>query len=82
MTKIKQFVYTIRGCEWYGLCEIQSIEALPLIVRCTDLYLEGYRDDNPPDMREIVDYQIVLDIEDMVRIEHENPKGANDYENT
>jgi hypothetical protein len=72
VTKIKQFVYTIRGHEWYGLCEVQSIEALPLIVRCTDLYLEGYRDDNPPDMRDIVDYQIVLDIEDMVRIEHEN----------
>lgn len=78
MIKIKQFVYTIRGCEWYGLCEIQSIESLPLIVRCTDLYLEGYKDgtsgkdDNPPDMKDIVDYQIVLDIEDMVRLEHEN----------
>lgn len=72
MTKIKQFTYTIRGCVWYGLCEIQSIEALPLIVRCTDLYLEGYKDDNPPDMRDIVDYQIVLDIEDMVRVEYEN----------
>jgi hypothetical protein len=72
MTKIKQFSYTIKGFEWYGLCEIQSIEALPLIVRCTDLYLEGYRDDNPPDMRDIVDYQIILDIEDMVRIEVEN----------
>ena len=72
MTKLKQFAYKIRGLDWYGLCEVQSIEALPLIVRCTDLYLEGYRDDNPPDMRDIVDYQIVLDIEDMVRIEHEN----------
>ena len=72
MTKIKQFTYTLRGCEWYGLCEVQSIESLPLIVRCTDLYLEGYRDDSPPDMRDIVDYQIILDIEDMVRIEHEN----------
>jgi hypothetical protein len=51
---------------------VQSIEALPLIVRCTDLYLEGYRDDNPPDMRDIVDYQIILDIEDMVRLEAEN----------
>jgi hypothetical protein len=72
MTKIKQFSYTIKGFDFYGLCEIQSIESLPLIVRCTDLYLEGYRDDNPPDMRDIVDYQIVLDIEDMVRIEVEN----------
>jgi len=72
MTKIKQFTYTIKGCEWYGLCEVQSIEALPLIVRCTDLYLEGYCDDSPPDMRDVVDYQIILDIEDMVRIEHEN----------
>ena len=72
MTKLKQFAYKVRGLDWYGLCEVQSIEALPLIVRCTDLYLEGYRDDNPPDMRDIVDYQIVLDIEDMVRIEHEN----------
>jgi hypothetical protein len=72
MTKIKQFSYTIKGFDFYGLCEIQSIESLPLIVRCTDLYLEGYRDDNPPDMRDIVDYQIVLDIEDMVRIESEN----------
>jgi hypothetical protein len=74
VTKIKQFTYTIRGHEWYGLCEVQSIEALPLIVTCTDLYLEGYKDDNPPDMRDIVDYQIVLDIEDMVRIETENGK--------
>ena len=81
MTKIKQFVYTIKGHEWYGLCEIQSIEALPLIVRCTDLYLEGYRDDNPPDMRDIVDYQLVLDIEDMVRVEYENPQGSNGGEN-
>lgn len=81
MTKIKQFVYTIKGHEWYGLCEIQSIEALPLIVRCTDLYLEGYRDDNPPDMRDVVDYQLVLDIEDMVRVEHENPQGSNGGEN-
>ncbi len=72
MTKIKQFVYTIKGCEWYGLCEVQSIESLPLIVRCTDLYLEVYKDDNPPDMKDIVDYQIVLDIEDMVRLETEN----------
>ena len=72
MTKLKQFTYKLRGFEFYGLCEVQSIEALPLIVRCTDLYLEGYRDDNPPDMRDIVDYQLVLDIEDMVRIEHEN----------
>jgi hypothetical protein len=74
MTKIKQFTYTLKGCEWYGLCEVQSIEALPLIVRCTDLYLEGYRDNNPPDMKDIVDYQIILDIEDMVRIEVENGK--------
>jgi hypothetical protein len=74
MTKIKQFNYTIRGFEFYGLCEVQSIESLPLIVRCTDLYLEGYRDDNPPDMRDIVDYQLVLDIEDMVRLENENGK--------
>jgi hypothetical protein len=72
MIKIKQFTYTIKGCEWHGLCEIQSIESLPLIVRCTDLYLGGYQDDNPPDMMDIVDYQIILDIEDMVRIEHEN----------
>jgi hypothetical protein len=81
MTKIKQFSYTIKGFEWYGLCEIQSIESLPLIVRCTDLYLEGYRDDNPPDMRDIVDYQIILDIEDMVRLEAENPQGSNGDEN-
>jgi hypothetical protein len=74
VTKIKQFTYTIKGCEWYGLCEVQSIESLPLIVRCTDLYLEGYRDNNPPDMQDIVTYQIILDIEDMVRIEVENGK--------
>ena len=72
MTKIKQFVYTIKGCEWYGLCEVQSSESLPLIVRCTDLYLEGYKDDNPPDMKDVVDYQLILDIEDMVRLEVEN----------
>ena len=74
MTKIKQFTYTLKGCEWYGLCEVQSIESLPLIVRCTDLYLEGYKDDNPMDMKDIVDYQLILDIEDMVRIETENGK--------
>ena len=72
MIKIKQFVYTIRGHEFYGLCEIQSIETLPLIVRCTDLYLEGYKDDSPPDMKYVVDYQLILDIEDMVRLEVEN----------
>ena len=74
MTKIKQFSYKLKGFDFYGLCEVQSIETLPLVVRCTDLYLEGYKDDNPPDMRDIVDYQIVLDIEDRVRIEHENGK--------
>ena len=74
MTKIKQFTYTLKGCEWYGLCEVQSIESLPLIVRCTDLYLEGYKDDNPMDMKDIVDYQLILDIEDRVRIETENGK--------
>ncbi len=74
MVKIKQFTYTLKGCEWYGLCEVQSIESLPLIVRCTDLYLEGYKDDNPPDMKDLVDYQVILDIEDMVRLEVENGK--------
>lgn len=72
MTKIKQFSYKLRGLDFYGLCEVQSIEALPLLVTCTDLYLEGYKDDNPPDIKDIVDYQIVLDIEDMVRLEVEN----------
>lgn len=73
MTKIKQFSYKLRGCDWYGLCEVQSIEALPLIVRCTDLFLEGYKDDTgSPDMKDIVDYQLILDIEDMVRVEVEN----------
>ncbi len=74
MTKLKQFSYKIRGFDFYGLCEVQSIEALPLIVRCTDLYLEGYKDDNPPDMKDLVDYQVILDIEDMVRLEVENGK--------
>jgi hypothetical protein len=32
-------------------------------------------------MMDIVDYQIILDIEDMARLEYENPKGANGYEN-
>lgn len=72
MTKIKQFSYKLRGLDFYGLCEVQSIEALPLLVTCTDLYLEGYKDDNPPDIKDIVDYQIVLDVEDMVRLEVEN----------
>jgi hypothetical protein len=74
MTKLKQFSYKIRGFDFYGLCEVQSIESLPLIVRCTDLYLEGYKDDNPPDMKDLVDYQVILDIEDMVRLEVENGK--------
>lgn len=71
MTKIKQFAYTLKGFEFYGLCEIQSIESLPLIVTCTDLYIEAM-DDKAQDVKEIVDYQIILDIEDMVRIEVEN----------
>jgi hypothetical protein len=72
MTKIKQFVHFVRGLEFYGLAEVQTIESLPVIVRVTDLYLEGYMDDrcgapnNPPDMKDIVDYQIILDIEDMI----------------
>lgn len=70
MIKIKQFVYTIRGHEFYGLCEIQSIETLPLIVTCTDLYLEGLPGDH--DVKAIVDYQVILDIEDMIRVEYEN----------
>lgn len=68
MTKLKQFTYKLKGFEFYGLCELQSIETLPLIVTCTDLYIEGL----DHDVRDIVDYQIVLDIEDMVRIETEN----------
>lgn len=79
MTKLKQFSYTIRGFKFYGLCEIQSIESLPLIVNCTDLYLDDLPGDH--DVKNIVDYQIILDIEDMVRLEHENPRGSNDYEN-
>ena len=71
MIKIKQFAYKIKGFDFYGLCEIQSIESLPLIVSCTDLYLEAM-DENAKDVKEIVDYQIILDIEDMVRLEHEN----------
>lgn len=70
MTKIKQFNYTIRGFEFYGLCEVQSIEALPLIVTCTDLYLEHLPGDH--DVKNIIDYQVILDIEDMVRLEAEN----------
>lgn len=76
MTKLKQFHYNIRGCDFYGMCEIQSIEGLPLIVSLSDLYLEGYTDSNPWDMQHVVDYQIILDIEDMVRVEHENPLGG------
>ena len=68
MTKIKQFSYTLKGFDFYGLCEVQSIETLPLIVSCTDLYIEGLDDD----VKDIVDYQLILDIEDMVRIETEN----------
>lgn len=68
MTKLKQFTYKLKGFEFYGLCEVQSIETLPLIVECTDLYIEGL----DHDVKDIVDYQIVLDIEDMVRLETEN----------
>ena len=70
MTKIKQFSYRIRGFDFYGLCEIQSIETLPLIVTCTDLYIEGLPGDN--DVKGIVDYQVILDIEDITRVEYEN----------
>lgn len=68
MTKIKQFSYTLKGFDFYGLCEVQSIETLPLIVSCTDLYIEGLDDD----VKDIVDYQLILDIEDTVRLEAEN----------
>lgn len=68
MIKLKQFSYNIKGFDFYGLCEVQSIETLPLIVSCTDLYIEG----TDSDVKDIVDYQLILDIEDMVRIEHEN----------
>jgi len=68
VTKLKQFTYKLKGFEFYGLCEVQSIETLPLIVECTDLYIEGL----DHDVKDIVDYQIVLDIEDMVRLETEN----------
>ena len=68
MVKIKQFSYKLKGFDFYGLCEVQSIETLPLIVSCTDLYIEGLDDD----VKDIVDYQLILDIEDMVRIETEN----------
>jgi hypothetical protein len=70
--KIKQFAYKIGSFEWYGLAEIEEDEELGAIVTVTDLYLEGYRDDNPPDMVSIVNYQLVLDIADMVRIEFNN----------
>lgn len=70
MVKLKQFSYKIKGFDFYGLCEVQSIEALPLIVSCTDLYIEGL--DN--DVKDVIDYQIILDIEDMVRLEVENGK--------
>lgn len=70
MTKLKQFSYTVRGFKFYGLCEIQSIESLPLIVNCTDLYLDDLPGDH--DVKHIVDYQLILDIEDMVRLEYEN----------
>lgn len=72
MVKIKQFSYKIRGFDFYGLCEVQSIETLPLIVSCTDLYLEHLLGDH--DVKNIVDYQVILDIEDMVRVEVENGK--------
>jgi len=71
-TKLHQFSYRLKGHEWYGIAEIQTIETLPVIVTVTDLYLEGYMDDNPPDLKEVVDYQLILDIEDMIRIEWEN----------
>ena len=70
MTKLKQFSYKLKGFDFYGLCEVQSIETLPLIVSCTDLYIEGLDDD----VKDIVDYQLILDIEDMVRLEAENGK--------
>ena len=75
MTKIKQFTYKIKGFDFYGLCEIQSIESLPLIVECTDLYIEGLEQD----VKNIVDYQIILDIEDMVAVEHENPQSGSSW---
>ncbi len=70
MTKLKQFSYKIRGFDFYGLCEVQSIESMPLLVSCTDLYIEGL----DHDVQQIVDYQVILDIEDMVRLEVENGK--------
>lgn len=72
MKCLRQFAYTLKGFDFYGICEIQTIECLAVMVTCTDLYIEGLGDDNPPDVKDIVDYQLILDIEDMVRIEWTN----------
>lgn len=66
MTKLTQFDYTIGKHRWYGFAEVQTIEALPPIVEISEVYLHGYMDDDPVDMQEVMDYQLVLDIMDMI----------------
>jgi len=70
-TKIKQFEYLIKGFTFYGLAEIEYIDGRP-IACVTDLYIEDWadgscpRDVNPRDVQDIVDYAIVIEIEQRI----------------
>lgn len=63
MRKNKQFQIELKGFTFYGFAEVQTIETLPTIVEVVDIYIEGV--DN--DAYEILDYQIILDIEEIIR---------------
>lgn len=65
-TKLVQFDYTINSHRWYGFAEVQKVEGIPPIVEISELYLAGYMDDDPKDLQDVVDYQLILDIMDMI----------------
>ena len=73
-TKIKQFEYSIKGFTFYGLAEIELLKGVP-IASVTDLYIEDWadgscpRDVNPRDVQGIIDYGIIIEIEQ--RLEHD-----------
>lgn len=73
-TKIKQFEYSIKGFTFYGLAEIELLKGVP-IASVTDLYIEDWadgscpRDVNPRDVQTIIDYAIIIEIEQ--RLEHD-----------
>lgn len=70
-TKIKQFEYAIKGFIFYGLAEMEPWDG-KMLASVTDLYIEDWadgscpRDVNPRDVQGIVDYAIIIEIEQRI----------------